>query len=399
MLNESMITLGNQRSVIRELFEFGKLRAAEIGVEHVFDFSIGNPSVAAPDCVTRTARQLFDELDPVLLHGYTSAQGDFDVRTKIAASLNRRFSTAYHAENLYLTVGAAAALCCCLKGLCRPSGQEEVLVFAPYFPEYKVFIETAGAKMKTVPADTETFQINFDALKAALSPKTSAVIINSPNNPSGIVYTKETIQKLSCLLQEASDLFGHPIYLISDEPYREIVFDGTVVPWIPDYYSNTLVCYSWSKSLSLPGERIGYVLVPDSVTDASLVYAAVAGAGRSLGYVNAPSLFQRVCAVCADDTADISVYETNKTLLVSALRDMGYSLVAPQGTFYLFPQTLIPDDIRFCEKAKEFNLLIVPGSGFGCPGHTRISYCVPTERVKRSLSAFEQLAAHYHNPN
>ncbi len=395
MLNETMIQLGNQRSVIRELFEFGKLRAAEIGAENVFDFSIGNPSVAAPDCIPRTARQLFDELDPVLLHGYTSAQGNFHARTQIADSLNRRFSSAYHAENLYLTAGAAAALCCCLKGLCCPGEQDEVLVFAPYFPEYKIFIETAGAKMTLVPADTETFQINFDALKGALSPRTKAVIINSPNNPSGIVYTKETIRELASVLARSASVYGHPIYLISDEPYREIVFGDTFVPWIPDYYDNTLVCYSWSKSLSLPGERIGYVLVPDSAEDASLVYAAVAGAGRSLGYVNAPSLFQRICATCADKTADISVYETNKTLLVSALRDMGYSLIEPQGTFYLFPQTLISDDIRFCEKAKEFDLLIVPGSGFGCPGHTRISYCVPTERVKRSLSAFEQLAKQY----
>lgn len=393
MLNERMVTLGTQRSVIRELFEFGKTRAAEIGAENVFDFSIGNPSVPSPDCVNETAIRLIQETDPVVLHGYTSAQGDAVVRKQIADSLNHRFLTNYRPENLYMTVGAAASLCCCLNGICNPG--DEVIVFAPYFPEYRVFIEGAHAVMKLIPADTEAFQIDFDALGKALSEKTKAVIVNSPNNPSGAVYSEATVKKMSDMLNEASEKFGHPIYLLADEPYREIVFKGVTVPFLPKYYKNTLVCYSWSKSLSLPGERMGYVLVPDDVAESELVYAAVAGAGRSLGYVNAPSLFQRVCAACADETADIAVYETNKDLLVSSLRDMGYHVVEPQGTFYMFPRAFGADDIAFCEKAKDFNLLIVPGTGFGCPGHTRISYCVPTERAKRSLDAFEKLSKCY----
>lgn len=395
MLNQRMVGLGTQRSVIRELFEFGKIRAAEVGAENIFDFSIGNPSVAAPDCVNETALRLIKEMDPVVLHGYTSAQGDAGVRALISDSLNKRFGMNLRPENLYITVGAAAALCCCLNGICTPGAGDEVVVFAPYFPEYKVFIEGAGAKMTLIPADIEAFQIDFDAFEAALNEHTMAVIVNSPNNPCGAVYSEETVKKLASVLETASAKFGHPIFLISDEPYREIVFGGATIPFLPKYYKNTLVCYSWSKSLSLPGERLGYVLVPDSVEDQPLVYAAVAGAGRSLGYVNAPSLFQRVCAECASETADISIYETNKNILTKGLRELGYHVVEPQGTFYIFPRTLIPDDIAFCEKAKDFNLLIVPGTGFGCPGHTRISFCVPTERVERALEAFKKLAEFY----
>ena len=393
MLNERMVALGTQRSVIRELFEFGKVRAAEVGAENVFDFSIGNPSVPAPELVNETAIKLLQEMDPVVLHGYTSAQGDAIVRKQIADNLNTRFATSFRPENLYMTVGAAASLCCCLNGLCNPG--DEVIVFAPFFPEYRVFIEGAGAKMTMIPADTEAFQIDFAAFEAAITEKTKAVIVNSPNNPSGTLYSEDTVKKLASVLEDASKKYGQPIFLLADEPYREIVFKGQSVPFLPKYYDNTLVCYSWSKSLSLPGERMGYVLVPDSVTDSELVYAAVAGAGRSLGYVNAPSLFQRVCAACVDVTADVAVYEDNKNLMVPALRDMGYHVVEPQGTFYMFPRTLIDDDLAFCEKAKDFNLLIVPGTGFGCPGHTRISYCVPTERAKRSLDAFEALAKYY----
>ncbi len=393
MLNERMVALGTQRSVIRELFEFGKIRAAEVGAENVFDFSIGNPSVPAPALVNEVAIKLLQEMDPVVLHGYTSAQGDALVRKQIADNLNSRFATSFRPENLYMTVGAAASLCCCLNGLCNPG--DEVIVFAPFFPEYRVFIEGAGAKMTMIPADIEAFQIDFDAFEAAITEKTKAVIVNSPNNPSGTLYSEETVKKLASILEEASNKFGQPIYLLADEPYREIVFEGQSVPFLPKYYNNTLVCYSWSKSLSLPGERMGYVLVPDTVSDSELVYAAVAGAGRSLGYVNAPSLFQRVCASCVDVTADVAVYEENKNIMVPALRDMGYHVVEPQGTFYMFPRTLIEDDIAFCEKAKDFNLLIVPGTGFGCPGHARISYCVPTERAKRSLDAFEALAKFY----
>ncbi|MEE1227824.1 MAG: pyridoxal phosphate-dependent aminotransferase [Lachnospiraceae bacterium] len=393
MLNKDMVGLGTQRSVIRELFEFGKQRAKEVGSENIFDFSIGNPSVPAPDSVNETAIRLLKEMDPVVLHGYTSAQGDALVRAKIAESVNRNFNTDTNADDYYMTIGAAAGLCCCLNGLTNPG--EEVIIFAPFFPEYTVFTKAAGAVPVLIPADIEAFQINFKAFEEAINEKTAAVIINSPNNPSGAVYSRETLKKLGEILDAKSAEYHHPIYLISDEPYRAIAFDGVEIPYVPDFYDNTLVCYSWSKALSLPGERMGYVLVPEKMTDHDTVYAAIAGAGRSLGYVNAPSLFQRVCAECADDTSDISVYETNKNILVPALRDMGYHVVEPQGTFYMFPRTMIDDDVAFCEKAKDFNLLIVPGAGFGCPGHTRISYCVPTERAEKSLDAFEKLAKFY----
>lgn len=393
MLNERMVALGTQRSVIRELFEFGKMRAAEVGAENIFDFSIGNPSVPSPGIVNETAIKLINEVDPVILHGYTSAQGDLGVRQMISDSINRRFGTSFGPNNLYVTVGAAAALCCCLNGICNPG--DEVIVFAPYFPEYKVFVEGAGAAMKMIPADIEAFQIDFAAFEAAINENTKAVIVNSPNNPSGAVYSEETVKKLAAILEEYSNKYGHPIYLLADEPYREIVFGSAEVPYLPKYYNNTMVCYSWSKSLSLPGERLGYVLIPNEMEDFELVYAAIAGAGRSLGYVNAPGLFQRVCAECADITADINIYETNKNILVKGLRDLGFHVVEPEGTFYMFPRTLEADDIAFCEKAKEFNLLIVPGTGFGCPRHTRISYCVPTERAQRSLEAFAKLAAAY----
>lgn len=392
-LNERMVALGTSRSVIRELFEFGKQRAAEIGAENVFDFSIGNPSVPAPDAVNETAIKLLQDTDPVVIHGYTSAQGDIEVRKLLADTVNRRFDTSFGPDNFYVSVGAAAALCCCLNGLCNKD--DEVIVFAPYFPEYKVFIEGAGAKMNLIPADTEAFQIDFEKFEAAINENTKAVIVNSPNNPCGVVYSHETCTKLAEILNAKSAELGHPIYLIADEPYREIVFDGIEVPYLPKYYNNTLVCYSWSKSLSLPGERLGYVLVPDEVEEHGLVYAAVAGAGRSLGYVNAPGLFQRVCAMCADMTADITIYETNRNLLYNGLREIGFDVVKPDGTFYIFPKTLEEDDVAFCERAKQFNILIVPGSGFGCPGHARISYCVPTERIERALDAFKKLADSY----
>ena len=359
MLNEKMVALGTQRSVIRELFEYGKQRAAEVGPENVFDFSIGNPSVPAPDCVNETAIKLLNEMDSVVLHGYTSAQGDAGVRKMIADSINSRFQTSFNADNLYMTVGAAAALCCCLNGLTCPG--DEFIVFAPYFPEYKVFIEAAGASMKLIPADIEAFQIDFGAFEEAINEHTKGVLVNSPNNPSGAVYSEESVKKLAEILEAKSAEYHHPIYLIADEPYREIAFEGTVVPYLPKYYKNTLVCYSWSKSLSLPGERMGYVVVPDEVDEHELVYAAIAGAGRSLGYVNAPGLFQRVCALCASETSDISVYETNKNILTKGLRDMGYHVVEPGGTFYMFPRSLEPDSQAFCKKAMEKDLMLVPG--------------------------------------
>lgn len=392
MVSERMLGLGTARSVIRELFEYGKMRAAEVGAENVFDFSIGNPSVPAPDAVNQAAIRLLQE-QPDTIHCYTSAQGDILVRQRFADSLNRRFGTSYSANDFYVTVGAAAALCCVFNGLTCPG--DEYIVFAPYFPEYKVFIEGAGAKMVLIPPEIERFQIDFDAFEASITPNTKGVVVNSPNNPSGVVYDRATLERLAQILTEKSNAYGHPIYLISDEPYREIAFAGVEVPWLPAIYRDSIITYSFSKSLSLPGERLGYVLVPAEVTDAAKVYAAVAGAGRSLGYVNAPSLFQFAISECCDMTADLTVYERNAKLFVSALRDMGYHVAEPGGAFYLFPRSLEPDDLAFSERAKQFNLLLVPGTGFGAPGHVRIAYCVQTEMIERALPAFKALADSY----
>ena len=392
MVSERMKGLGTARSVIRELFEYGKARAAQVGAENVFDFSIGNPSVPSPAAVNEEAVRLLRE-QPDLIHAYTSAQGDQESRQRFADSLNRRFGTGYTAGQLYLTVGAAASLCCVLNGLSCPG--DEFIVFAPYFPEYKVFIEGAGARMVLVPPEVERFQIDFGAFERAVGEHTKGVLINSPNNPSGVVYTVETLQRLAEILTRKSREIGHPIYIIADEPYREIVYAGVEVPWVPHIYRDTIVCYSFSKSLSLPGERIGYVLVPGEVTDSGDVYAAVAGAGRSLGYVNAPSLFQQVTSLCCDMTADIKIYEENARLFVSALREMGYHVVEPDGAFYLFPRSLEPDDAAFSERAKALDLLIAPGTGFGAPGHVRISYCVQTDVIRRALPRFKELADSY----
>ena len=392
MVSERMLGLGTARSVIRELFEYGKQRAAVVGPENVFDFSLGNPSVPAPAEVNQTAIRILQE-QPDLIHCYTSAQGDAAARQRFADSLNRRFGGDYTADQLYITVGAAASLCCVFGGLTCPG--DEFVVFAPYFPEYKVFIEGAGAKMVLIPPETEGFQIDFDAFEKALSPNTKGVVVNSPNNPSGVVYSRATLERLAEILRSKEQAYGHPIYLISDEPYREIAFAGVEVPWIPHIYDDTIVCYSFSKSLSLPGERLGYVLVPGKAADSREVYAAVAGAGRSLGYVNAPSLFQQVTSLCCDLTSDLSVYERNCKLLVTALREMGYHVAEPGGAFYLFPRTLEPDDVAFSERAKQFDLLLVPGSGFGAPGHFRLAYCVQTDMIRRALPKFRALAESY----
>lgn len=394
MLNQDLVGLGKKRSTIREIFEYGNARAKEIGRENIFDFSIGNPNVPAPDAVRRTLLSLVENTDPVALHGYTSAQGAEPVRAKIAESLNRRFGTAYHAGSLYMTVGAAAAISICFKALaCSP--EDEFIVFAPFFPEYSVFIEKgAGAKCVIVPPRIEDFQIDFDAFARCLSPRTQAVVVNSPSNPAGAAYSAETLTRLSALLQEKSAEYGHTIYLISDEPYREIVYDGIALPCPARFYPATLMCYSYSKSLSLPGERIGYVAVPD-VPEFIDLYAAVCGAGRVLGYVNAPSLFQLAAAECTGETADLSVYAENRRLLYEGLTAMGYRCVKPDGAFYLFPQTLEPDDRAFCERAKKYELLLVPGADFGAPGHMRISYCVQTGQIRRALPLFQKLAEEY----
>ena len=392
-VSQRMLNLGTARSEIREAFAFAQARAAEVGAENVDDFSIGNPSVPAPATVAEAVHKLVDAIDPIKLHGYTPAQGDGQARGALADDLNRRFGTNYTADNFYLTAGAAGALCCALSALSCPG--DTFIAFAPYFPEYKVFVESAGAELVTVPADIEDFQIDFAAFDQALTPNTKGVIINSPNTPTGVVYSEATIQKLAQVLTEKSKEYGHTIWLISDEPYREIVYRDTPLPWVPNYYPNTLVCYSYSKSLSLPGQRIGYVLVPPQAEDADIVYAAVCGAGRALGYVCAPSLFQLVAAECTGQTADIEIYHKNRDLLLNALRDMGYTCAQPDGAFYLFPRSLEPDARAFCERARKYDLVLVPGDSFGCPGHVRISYCVPTEQIQRALHKFEQLAAEY----
>ena len=392
-LSPRMIALGTARSEIREAFAFAQARAAVVGPKNVDDFSIGNPSVPAPAQVGELIQALTRETDPVRLHGYTPAQGDPQARRALADDLNARFGTDYDPDCLYLTVGAAAALCCALSAMGCPG--DEFITFAPYFPEYKVFAESAGGELVAVPARISDFQPDMDALRGAITPKTKAVLINTPNNPTGVVYSQATLTALGEVLTEKSRAYGHPIYLISDEPYREIVYTGAPLPWVPDYYPDTLVCYSYSKSLSLPGQRIGYVLVPRRVTDFDLVYAAVCGAGRALGYVCAPALFQLVVAQCGGLTSDLSVYRTNRDLLLDSLRSMGYTCAQADGAFYLFPRTPEPDARAFCERARKYDLVLVPGDSFGCPGHVRVSYCVPTEQIRRALPKFRALAAEY----
>lgn len=394
MVSEKMYELGSKRSAIRELFEYGKKRAAIVGKENVYDFSIGNPTVPAPACVKESIMELLENMDSSLIHGYTSAQGDAETREAIARYLNNRYALNVKADHFYMTCGAAASLCITLRALTERK-EDEFVVIAPFFPEYRVFIESQGATFRMVPADTKAFQINFEALEETINPHTKGVIINSPNNPSGTIYSEETINKLATLLERKSAEYGHPIMLISDEPYREIAYDDVQVPYVTKYYKNTIVCYSYSKSLSLPGERIGYILVPDEVENSKAVYAAVCGAGRALGYVCAPSLFQKVIAKCVGQTGDIDLYKKNRDLLYENLTAYGYECVKPQGAFYLFMKALEEDAKAFCERAKMYDLLLVAADDFGCPGYVRVSYCVEEEMIKRSFSAFEKLAQSY----
>ena len=392
MINETMLGLGKKSSVIREIFEYGNQRKAQIGPENVFDFSLGNPSIPAPEIVTDTMCRLLREKDPLALHGYTSAAGDMGVRTAIAEDIHQRFGASAEPSLIYMTCGAAASLAISMHALFRPG--EEVILLAPFFPEYVVFAEKAGAVVRTVNSSGD-FQIDFEALEQAINPKTKAVLINSPNNPSGGVLHEETIRKLSGLLREASARLGTDIYIIADEPYREIVYGGIAVPYIPNYYENTIVCYSFSKSLSLPGERIGYIFVSPKAKEASDLFAAVCGAGRSLGYVCAPSLLQYTVKECLGMTADLSVYEENRNLLYNTLTEYGYEAVRPDGAFYLFLKSPEPDANAFCERAKKYELLLVPGDSFGCEGYVRISYCVKTDTIRRSLPAFKRLMEEY----
>lgn len=392
-MNQRMYGLGSRRSVIREIFEYGKKRAAEVGADKVFDFSLGNPSVQPPQIVEDTLVGLLREEDATALHGYTSAQGDLSVRRAIAEYIAATHGVKADPDLIYMTCGAAASLTITLSALCEKG--DEVITFAPFFTEYRVFTETAGAKLVELASDPETFQVDFSLLEKAFTEKTAAVLVNSPNNPSGVVYSEETVKKLTALLARKSAEYGRTIYLVTDEPYRELVYGGVKVPYLTAYYKHTVVCYSYSKSLSLPGERIGYIFVSPEADGAKELYLAVCGAGRALGYVCAPSLFQKMVARCQGITSDISVYERNRDMLLSALREYGYSCVRPDGAFYLFVRSPEPDANAFCERAKAHGLLLVPGDDFGCPGYVRIAYCVSPDMIRRSLPAFRALAEEY----
>lgn len=393
MYAEEMYRLGTNRSVIRDLFEYGNKRKAQIGAENVFDFSLGNPNVPAPESVKEVLADLIQKEDPVALHSYTSAQGDAKVRQAIAEYVNGQHGTSLTADNFYMTVGAAASLTISLKALAEP--EDEFIVFSPFFPEYRVFVEGVGAKLVVVESDPKDFQIDKEAFQAAVTPHTKGVIVNSPNNPSGVVLTEECIQGICQVLEEKQKEYGKEIFLIADEPYRELVYGDIKVPYLMNYYDNTLVCYSYSKSLSLPGERIGYIAVSDHIKDWKNVYAAVCGAGRVLGYVCAPSLFQKVIARCQGQVSDVSVYKKNRDILYNALTEYGYRCIKPDGAFYLFVESLEKDAAAFSEKAKEFELLLVPADSFGTPGFVRISYCVSTKQIEDSLPAFKKLAESY----
>lgn len=391
MIADRMVTYVQQSSLIRAMFEEGKRLASIHGAENVYDFSLGNPNVAAPAEVNETAIQILQEELSTMVHGYMNNSGYDDVRIKIAESLNKRFGTEFGAHNILMTVGAAGGLNVIFKTLLNPD--DEVITFAPYFGEYRAYTANYDGKLVVVSPNTKTFQPNLTEFASKITPKTKAVIINSPNNPTGVVYSEETIMALSAILLEKQAEFGTDIYLISDEPYRELVYDGVEVPYLPNYYDNTIVGYSFSKSLSLPGERIGYLVLPDTLSDAQNIIAAANVANRILGFVNAPSLFQRVVSRCldVDITPNIESYNANRELLYTNLLSYGYECIKPEGAFYLFMKSPIADDIAFCQMAKKYNLLIVPGTSFGCPGFVRIAYCVSHDTAKNALPAFKKV--------
>lgn len=389
MISKEMIKLGTQRSVIRELFAYGLQRAEVVGAENVLDFSLGNPSVPAPAEVQDAIIDIVKNNDPMFYHGYSTSQGHAGCRKAIAGNLNKRFGTSYSLNDLFITCGAAASLNIVFKAL-TASADDEIIVLAPYFPEYKVFIEGQGAKMKLVP-NRNDMKLNLEGIKEAVNKNTKAILINSPNNPSGVVYSKEEIKALTDYLKKMQDELGQAIYLISDEPYRELIFTEEPVPFVPNYYDNTIVCYSWSKSLSLPGERIGYILVNDKCGDNETVMAAVGGAARVLGYVCAPTLFQLVIEKCINVEPELEVYKRNRDILYNGLTEMGYNVAKTDGAFYLFIEAPNGNSEEFSQKAKEHDVLVVPGAGFGTKTHLRLSYCVDTEKCKKALPVFEKL--------
>ncbi|WP_294394021.1 pyridoxal phosphate-dependent aminotransferase [uncultured Clostridium sp.] len=395
MISKKMYELGSRKSTIRTIFEYGRERAKVVGEENVYDFSLGNPNVPTPQFITDTMIDILQNEEPCSIHGYTVAPGDPESRELLAKSINKRFGTDFTGRNLFMTAGAAASISICFKALTEEN--DEFITFAPYFPEYKCFVESTGAQLKVVPAKVDDFQINFPEFEKIINKHTKGIIVNSPNNPSGAVYSEKTIIKLAELLNEKQKEYGHPIFIIADEPYREVAYNNVVIPYIPNYYDNTLVCYSYSKSFSLPGERIGYIVIPNKVAEFNMVFAAIAGAARVLTHVNAPALFQKVVARCADKPSDINIYEKNRELLYNGLIEAGFECIKPDGAFYLFPKALEEDEAEFCERAKKYDLLLVPGGDFGCPGYFRASYCISTETIEKSLPLFKKLAEEYKN--
>lgn len=392
MINESMYAYGAASSKIREIFAYACERKAQIGAKNVFDFSIGNPSIPAPDAVRASIERSLAELSPEELHGYTPAPGLTETRAAVAASLNRRFGTSYDIRNVFMTVGAAASISTTLHALTNPG--DEVIVVAPYFPEYKVWIETCGCTCVEAPAKPYTFTLSVGSIMSAITPRTAAIIVNSPNNPTGAVYAREVLERLANCLREVNRTREQPVFLISDEPYRELAY-GVEVPWLPSIYEHTVVCYSYSKSLSLPGERVGWVLVPDTCRESERVMTAVAGSARALGFVCAPALFQRVVTDCVDEPCNLTAYDRNRRTLMFELGEMGYSLVEPQGAFYLWVRALEADAEAFCERARAFELLPVPSDSFGVPGWVRVGYCVDHDTIERSLPAWKALMDSY----
>ena len=393
MISKKMESLVDNNSVIRQMFEEGKRMAEEFGADKVYDFSIGNPNVPAPEKVRDTIERLLREEDPVDLHGYMPNAGFPEVRARIADSLNKRFDTSFGAGNIMMTVGAAGGLNCALKALLNPG--DEVLSFAPYFVEYKNYVANYDGVLKEIRPDTETFQPDLKAFEEAVTPKTRALIINNPNNPSGVIYPGSTIQAIADILERKQKEYGSEIFIISDEPYRELVYTDAKVPYITKYYANTIVGYSFSKTLSLPGERIGYLVIPSEAAEHERLFQAVTIANRVLGFVNAPSLMQKVVAECLDEKADIGFYARNRDVLYEALREYGYSCIKPEGAFYMFIKSPVPDEKEFVAEAKKEHILLVPGSSFACAGFVRLSYCVAYETCVNSLPGFKRLAGKY----
>ena len=389
MINQAAYEMGANRCAIRDLAEYGAERKKLVGKENVFDFTIGNPSLPAPKEITEAIEDILKNMDSLTTHSYTPAQGDLAARKAIAADLNERFGTAVTPNELFLGCGASAELCAVFRALMVENA--EILAIAPYFSEYEPFAQSAGCALKVVPPDVPDFQIRLDAVEAAITPNTIGIVINSPNNPSGVVYTRKTLSQLGELLTRKAAEYGHPIYIIADEPYRELAYDGVEVPFIPTIYRDTIVCYSYSKSLSLPGERIGYIYVPKEATDGEALYMAVAGAARSYGHICAPSLWQYVLARCAHLKPDLTEYDRNRKALYEGLRKIGYEVAKPDGAFYLFVKVPGGDAEAFSEKAKEKDLLVVPGDSFGCPGYVRLCYCVSFDQIQKSLPIFRSL--------